>query len=483
MKPGFLPQPTPDELEKTVAEAHRLAESTGDDRPLEPLPELQTVGVIDDIGLELGSSLDDPLRVYLRQMSKVPLLSRDQETALCLRIEAAERRTQDQLSGFGFIPRRFLALARRLLRGAERFERIVIDLTGHSREEYLAALPARCTELEAAITRCDTAHRIGDSAAADAAREAVHRACAHFSFHHHVVDHFSRHVHRVQRLLERLPVESAREMRVAARLWMSRAAFAERVVELNRGIHDVRRAKQEMITANLRLVVYIAKGFRDRGQPLLDLIQEGNLGLIKAVDRFEHWRGYRFSTYATYWIRQAITRSIAEQSRTIRIPIHLIEVISRLLRVRLRMSQEQDREVSVEDLADELQLPVDRVRALLRIAQVPVSLEAPINEGDEGSLGDLIADDETIDPSEAAVATNLKGTLQSALDTLNERERHVLERRYGLHDGTESTLEELARIFGITRERVRQIEAKALRKLRHPARLRDLRAFSDRGGE
>jgi len=474
MKPGFLPQPTPDELEQTAAEALRLVASGEAERSIEPV-DLEAADTLDDVGLGLGSTMDDPLRVYLRQMSKVPLLTRDQEYELCARIDAAGRHVQDLLSAIGVMPRCYLALARRLARGAERFERIVIDLTGHSRDEYFAALPARCAELEAAIQRCAAAHREGHTGEIRAALQATHRACAHLSFQHHAVERFTRHLHRIQRVLESQP--AAADKRLVARLWMTPAEFTGHVAEIQRRLQEIRRAKHAMVAANLRLVVYIAKGFRDRGQPLLDLIQEGNLGLIKAVDRFEHWRGYRFSTYATYWIRQAITRSIAEQSRTIRIPLHLIEVISRLLRVRQRMAQELDHEVSVEDLADELQLPIERVRALLRIAQVPVSLEAPVNEGDDGCLGALLADDETIDPSEAAAATNLKGTLQAALGTLNERERHILESRFGLVDGNESTLEELARHFGITRERVRQIEAKALRKLRHPARLRTLRAF------
>ena len=465
MKTGSLSQ-----RPKTELEEHGFSED-GVPALADGPTEQEVSAAAEEIHVSLAGASDDPLRVYLRQMSKTPVLTRDQEAEICGRIEAASRGLQELLAGFGFIPRLYLALARRLARGDERFERVVIDPSGRSRTEYLASLPERAAELSAAIS----AQRAEPSLAA---LEAVRRACAHLSLHHQAVERFCRHVHTMQRTIARVPVTPENEVRLVARLWMPRAEFLQRVAEMNGCIQDTRVAKHAMVSANLRLVVYIAKAFRDRGQPLLDVIQEGNLGLLKAVDRFEHWRGYRFSTYATYWIRQAITRSIAEQSRTIRIPVHLIEVISRLLRVRLRMSQELDREVGAEDLADELQLPVERVQALLRTAQVPVSLEAPVTDGNDGLLGELIADDESIDPSEAAAAANLKGTLQEALGTLNQRERHILERRFGLVDGRESTLEELARQFGITRERVRQIEAKALRKLRHPARLRRLGGFS-----
>lgn len=457
----------------------------------DPLPELLSLDVEPGAG-----NLDDALRLYLREMGRTPLLTRDQEADVFGRLEDARQRLEEQLSGFGVTPRRYLALARQLIAGRERFDRVVVDPSGRTREEYLAALPQLCADLQGAVAHCSAAYLDyiahgepgmvhASGTAFEEAREAVRRTCSHFSFQRHATERFATTVETIRRGVRgwlAAPSQAADHGRsIQARLWMNPQEFRARQAEVQRCLQDARRAKEEVVKANLRLVIFLAKTFRDRGQPLADLIQEGNLGLLKAVDRFEFWRGYRFSTYATYWIRQSITRSIADQSRTIRIPLHLIELISRLLRVRLRMAQELDREITAEDIADEVQLPTGRVQALLRMAQIPVSLESPLSDSDEGRLGDLIADADAADPSEAAASGNLKSTLQTALATLSPRERSVLEARFGLTDGDEHTLEEIARHFKITRERVRQIEAKALRKLRHPSRLRQLRGPGDDG--
>ena len=263
---------------------------------------------------------------------------------------------------------------------------------------------------------------------------------------------------------------------------MNTAEFLKTHEDLKVWMKKAMQAKTEMVEANLRLVISIAKKYTNRGLSFLDLIQEGNMGLMKAVEKFEYRRGYKFSTYATWWIRQAITRSIADQARTIRIPVHMIETINKLMRVQKSLVQELGREPTPEEVAEEIQMPVDRVRAVLKMAQQPISLQSPIGDSDDTSFGDLIEDKSAENPSDMASYSLLKEKLTEVLDTLTDRERKVLQLRFGLGDGYSRTLEEVGRQFRVTRERIRQIEAKALRKMRHPTRLRQIQGFLEAQG-
>ena len=450
--------------------------------------------------------LDDPVRMYLKQMGQVPLLTRDQEVQISKRIEEAEGMVQKHLSRFGFVARGHLDLAQKLVEGRERFDRVILDKKIESRERYMKNLPRLCKQVEqlsAAINRHFSEVVRDLSKRALQKRKPLQRTMAtlqkiypRFYFKQRVTEEFVHLADEAHHTSLYLQTELAKNPRSKKRrsqlqnkirdleisLWFSLSDYSEEYRTLKTWLRQAFKAKTEMVEANLRLVISIAKKYTNRGLSFLDLIQEGNMGLMKAVEKFEYRRGYKFSTYATWWIRQAITRSIADQARTIRIPVHMIETINKLLRVQKQLVQEYGREPSPEEVAEEVLLPVDRVRAVLKMAQQPISLQSPVGESEETNFGDFIEDRGAENPSDMTAIVLLKEKIQDVLETLTDRERQVLEQRFGLVDGYSRTLEEVGKQFQVTRERIRQIEAKALRKMRHPTRIRQLEGFLEAPG-
>jgi len=447
--------------------------------------------------------LDDPVRMYLKQMGQVPLLTREQEVEISKRIEDAELKVQELLYGFGFVARAHVDLAQKLIDQRERFDRIILDKKIESRERYMKALPRLCQQVKRATDSASKLYAETTQSGAnsekrkkfDRALKSLQQFYPKFFFKQKVVEDFvvlveenHRAVTNVQKELAKHAKDANPKLRrqhtaelkdMQARFWLTPEELKAHHENLKIWHRRALKAKTEMVEANLRLVISIAKKYTNRGLSFLDLIQEGNMGLMKAVEKFEYRRGYKFSTYATWWIRQAITRSIADQARTIRIPVHMIETINKLIRVQKQLVQEYGREPLPEEISDEIQLPVERVRAVLKMAQQPISLQAPVGDSDDTSFGDFIEDKGAENPADMAAIVLLKDKIKDVLESLTERERQVLEQRFGLVDGYSRTLEEVGRQFKVTRERIRQIEAKALRKMRHPTRIRQLEGFLD----
>jgi RNA polymerase primary sigma factor len=455
---------------------------------------------------------DDPVRMYLKEMGSVPLLTREEEVEISKRIEKAQIQIEKIIMRFRYSTREAISIANYLITGKDRFDKIVSEKEVSDKASYVHLLPKLCNllkhednVLEGLLAqlrdpKLKKVDRVKISEDIEKSRIRTQAYLRRMYCRHNIIEDFVEVILTaydrflvLEKEIQELIPRAEKNKFAAAKLLAVKRKLNKRELAAGRGLDEFKKdvrmlqrwmdksqeAKREMVESNLRLVISIAKKYTNRGLSFLDLIQEGNMGLMKAVEKFEYRRGYKFSTYATWWIRQAVTRAIADQARTIRIPVHMIETINKVLRGAKKLMMETGREPTPEELANELGLTPERVREIYKIAQHPISLQAEVGDGGESQFGDFLEDTAIESPAEATGYAILKDKMNEVLTTLTDRERTVLIERFGLLDGKPKTLEEVGVRFKVTRERVRQIEAKALRKMRHPTRSKQLQAFLD----